>query len=704
MKKYFVSVFVMVFSIFGMNAQELKSPNGNFKMIFALENDGTPTYQLFMKNKEIIKKSKLGLELQKDKKSLLNDFKLVNEVRNTFDETWKTVWGEETEIRNHYNELALTLKQNETERQVIIRFRLFNDGLGFRYEFPEQKNLTYFVVKEERTEFAMTGDHTAFWIPGDYDTQEYDFTESKLTEIRKLFRGAVSENASQKQFSDTGVQTSLMLKTADGIYINIHEAALINYSCMHLNLDDKNLVFQSHLTPDSKGNKGHLQAPCVSPWRTIIASADARDVLASRITLNLNEPCKIEHTSWIKPVKYIGVWWEMITGKSSWAYTDEVPSVQLGVTDFTKAKPNGKHAANTKHVKEYIDFAALHGFDAVLVEGWNEGWEDWFGHEKDYVFDFVTPYPDFDVKAIHEYAKSKGIKMIMHHETSGSTRNYERHLDKAFQFMNDNGYDAAKTGYVGNILPLGEHHYSQSILNHYQYVIEKAVDYKIMINAHEAVRPTGICRTYPNMIGNESARGTEFQAFGGSKANHTTLLPFTRLLGGPMDYTPGVFEMDIAKLNPNNNSHVNTTLANQLGLYVVMYSPLQMAADLPENYNRFLDAFQFIKDVPVEWSTSKYLEAEPGYYITIARKDKNSNNWFVGNSNGYNARTSTITLDFLEKGKKYEAIIYADAADADYKTNPQAYKISKQKVTNKTKLKLRTAAGGGYAISIVEVK
>ncbi|MCK6607964.1 MAG: glycoside hydrolase family 97 protein [Flavobacterium sp.] len=704
MNKYFVSVFVMVFSIFGMNAQELKSPNGNFKMVFALEKDGTPTYQLFMKNKEIIKKSKLGLELQKDKKSLLNDFKLVNEVRNTFDETWKTVWGEETEIRNHYNELALTLKQNETERQVIIRFRLFNDGLGFRYEFPEQKNLTYFVVKEERTEFAMTGDHTAFWIPGDYDTQEYDFTESKLTEIRKLFRGAVSENASQKQFSDTGVQTSLMLKTADGIYINIHEAALINYSCMHLNLDDKNLVFQSHLTPDAKGNKGYLQAPCVSPWRTIIASADARDILASRMILNLNEPCKIEDTSWIKPVKYIGVWWEMITGKSSWAYTDEIPSVQLGITDFTKAKPNGKHAANTQHVKEYIDFAAKHGFDAVLVEGWNEGWEDWFGHEKDYVFDFVTPYPDFDVKGIHEYAKSKGVKMIMHHETSGSTRNYERHLDKAFQFMNDNGYDAAKTGYVGNILPLGEHHYSQSILNHYQYVIEKAVDYKIMINAHEAVRPTGICRTYPNMIGNESARGTEFQAFGGSKANHTTLLPFTRLIGGPMDYTPGIFEMDIAKLNPNNNSHVNTTLANQLGLYVVMYSPLQMAADLPENYNRFLDAFQFIKDVPVEWSTSKYLEAEPGYYITIARKDKNSNNWFVGNSNGYNARTSTITLDFLEKGKKYEAIIYADAADADYKTNPQAYKISKQKVTNKTKLQLRTAAGGGYAISIVEVK
>lgn len=704
MVKYFVAFLVGVTSFFHSFSQELKSPNGNFKLVFALENDGTPTYQLFMKNKEIIKKSKLGLELQKDKKSLLNDFELANEVRNSFDETWKTIWGEETEIRNYYNELALTLKQNETERQIIIRFRLFNEGLGFRYEFPEQKNLTYFVVKEERTEFAMTGDHTAFWIPGDYDTQEYDYTESKLTEIRGLFKKAVTENASQKQFSDTGVQTSLMLKTANGIYINIHEAALINYSCMHLNLDDKNLVFQSHLTPDAKGNKGYLQTPCVSPWRTIIASTDARDVLASRITLNLNEPCKITNTSWIRPIKYIGVWWEMITGKSSWAYTDEVPSVHLGVTDFSKVKPNGKHAANTKHVKEYIDFAALHGFDAVLVEGWNEGWEDWFGHEKDYVFDFVTPYPDFDVKAIHEYAKSKGIKMIMHHETSGSTRNYERHLDKAFQFMKANGYEAAKTGYVGNILPLGEHHYSQSILNHYQYVIEKAADYKIMINAHEAVRPTGICRTYPNMIGNESARGTEFQAFGGSKANHTTVLPFTRLIGGPMDYTPGIFEMDIAKLNPNNNSHVNATLANQLGLYVVMYSPLQMAADLPDNYNRFLDAFQFIKDVPVEWATTKYLEAEPGYYVTIARKDKKSNNWYVGNSNGYNSRAASVNLDFLEKGKKYEAIIYSDAENTDYKTNPQAYKITKHKVNNKTKLSLITPAGGGFAIQIKEIK
>ncbi|WP_211196212.1 glycoside hydrolase family 97 protein [Flavobacterium sp. H122] len=704
MCKYFVSVIIALLSVLGVSAQELKSPNGNFKMIFSLANDGTPLYQLFYKSKEVVKPSKLGLELKNDKNSLLNNFKITEAKESVFNEIWKPVWGEETAVQNHYNELAIRLKQNTTDRDIIVKFRLFNDGLGFRYEFPEQKNLTYFVVKEERTEFAMTGDHTAFWIPGDYDTQEYDYTESKLSEIRGLFKKAVTDNASQKQFSDTGVQTSLMMKTVDGLYINIHEAALINYSCMHLNLDDKNFVFQSHLTPDAKGNKGHLQAPGVSPWRTIIVSPDARDILASRMTLNLNEPSKIKDTSWIKPVKYVGVWWEMITGKSSWAYTDEVPSVQLGITDFSKAKPNGKHAANTKHVKEYIDFAALHGFDGVLVEGWNQGWEDWFGHEKDYVFDFVSPYPDFDVKAIHEYAKSKGVKMIMHHETSGATRNYERHLDKAFQFMNDNGYEAAKTGYVGNILPLGEHHYSQSILNHYQYVVEKAADYKIMINAHEAVRPTGICRTYPNMIGNEAARGTEFQAFGGSKANHTTILPFTRLIGGPMDYTPGIFEMDIAKINPGNNSHVNTTLANQLGLYVVMYSPLQMAADLPENYNRFLDAFQFIKDVPVDWATSKYLEAEPGYYLTIARKDKNSNNWFVGNSNGYNARTATVNLDFLEKGKKYEATIYADADNADYKTNPQAYKISKQKVTNKTKLLLKTAAGGGFGISIKEIK
>ena len=683
-------------------AQQLKSPDGNFTMDFALQNGGVPSYSLTYKGKAVIKPSKLGLELKNDKKSLLNDFTVADTKTSTFDEVWSPVWGEVKTIRNHYNEMAVTLNQKETNRQIIIRFRLFDDGLGFRYEFPQQKNLVYFVVKEERTQFAMAGDHTAFWIPGDYDTQEYDFTESKLTEIRELMEKSITANLSQTSFSPTGVQTSLMMKTADGLYINLHEAALINYSCMHLNLDDKNLIFESWLTPDVQGDKGYLQAPCTSPWRTIIASDDARDIVASKMTYNLNEPCKIDDTSWIKSVKYVGVWWEMITGKSSWSYTNDVPAIQLGVTDYTKLKPNGKHGANTAHVKEYIDFAAQHGFDAVLVEGWNQGWEDWFSYSKDFVFDFVSPYPDFDVKAIRDYARSKGVKMIMHHETSSSVRNYERHMDKAYQFMKDNGYDAVKSGYVGDILPRGENHYSQWIVNHYQYAIEKAAEYKIMVNAHEAVRPTGIARTWPNLIGNESARGTEYQAFGGSKPNHVTLLPFTRLLGGPMDYTPGIFEMNISKLNPENTSHANCTIANQLALYVTMYSPLQMTADLIENYNRFPDAFQFIKDVAVEWDDSKYLEAEPGRYITAARKAKGTNNWFVGSVGWDNPRTSNISFDFLDKGKIYVATIYADAKDAHYKTNPQAYTIRKVLVTSKSKLSQYVAPGGGYAISIME--
>jgi hypothetical protein len=692
----------LCFTFFLANAQQLKSPNGNFIMTFSINDNGVPTYDLAYYGKTVIKTSKLGLELKNDKKSLLNDFTIADSNISTFDETWKPVWGEENKIRNHYNELAVTLNQKETDRQIVIRFRLFDDGLGFRYEFPQQKNLVYFVIKEEKTQFAMTGDHTAFWIPGDYDTQEYDFTESKLSEIRKLFKGAVSENASQKQFSDTGVQTSLMMKTQDGIYINLHEAALINYSCMHLNLDDKKMVFESWLTPDGKGDKGLIQSPTTSPWRTIIVSNDARDILASRMTYNLNEPCKIKDTSWIKPIKYVGVWWEMITGKSSWSYTDEFPAVQLGVTDYSKAKPNKTHGAKTSNVKKHIDFAAQHGLDGVLVEGWNEGWEDWFGHSKDFVFDFLTPYPDFNLPEIRDYAKSKGVKMIMHHETSSSVRNYERYMDKAYQFMKDNNYDAVKSGYVGNILPSGEHHYSQWMITHYQYAIEKAAEYKIMVNAHEAVRPTGIARTYPNLIGNESARGTEFQAFGGSKPNHTTLLPFTRLIGGPMDYTPGIFEMDIKKFSPNNNSHVNTTLTNQLALYVTMYSPLQMAADLPEHYNQFLDAFQFIKDVAVDWDDSKYLEAEPGKYITVARKAKGKSDWFVGSVGGNDTRTSAIKFDFLDSGKLYIATIYADANNAHYKTNPQAYTIKKVLVTNKSKLSQFVAVGGGYAISIVE--
>lgn len=706
-----------------LNAQELKSPDGNLILNFSLQGKGVPTYSLTYKGKDVIKPSKLGLELTdnrkvnsdfndftvnqslnavEDKISLMNGFTETNVVTTSFDETWKPVWGETKEIRNQYNEMAVSLDQTSTDRHIIIRFRLFNDGMGFRYEFPEQKNLTYFVIKEERSQFAMAGDHKAFWIPGDYDTQEYDYTTSKLSEIRGLMNKAITPNASQTPFSPTGVQTALMMKTDDGLYINLHEAALINYSCMHLNLDDENMIFESWLTPDAVGNKGYMQAPCHTPWRTVIVSDDARDVLASNITLNLNEPSKIEDTSWIKPVKYIGVWWEMITGRSSWAYTDDVFSVQLGETDYSKTKPNGKHAANTEHVKEYIDFAALHGFDQVLVEGWNEGWEDWFGNSKDYVFDFVTAYPDFDVQELKKYAESKGVKLMMHHETSSSVRNYERHLDKAYQFMVDNGYNSVKSGYVGDIIPRGEHHYGQWMVNHYQHALEKAADYKIMVNAHEAVRPTGISRTYPNLIGNESARGTEYQAFGGNKPNHVTVLPFTRLIGGPMDYTPGIFQMDVSKINPNNNSHVNSTLTNQLALFVTMYSPLQMAADLPENYNKHLDAFQFIKDVAVDWDDTKILEAEPGDYVTIARKAKGSNNWFIGNVAGDNGYASTISFDFLDPDKLYIATIYSDAKDAHYRTNPHAYDIRKVVVTNKSKLNQLSAPGGGYAISVIE--
>jgi glucan 1,4-alpha-glucosidase len=700
MKKYLLIVAFWLCVSVVVNAQDMSSPNGKLTMKFSLQTDGTPVYSLKFKDKEVIKPSKLGLELKNDKKSLLNDFFVSNTQTFAFNESWNPVWGEVKTIQNNYNELVVSLTQKVTDRKIVIRFRLFNDGLGFRYEFPQQKNLTYFVIKEERTQFALTGNHTAYWIPGDYDTQEYDFTTSKLSEIRGLMTKSITSNLSQTSFSPTGVQTSLMMKSADGLYINLHEAALINYSCMHLNLDDKNMIFESWLTPDAKGDKGYMQAPCNSPWRTIIVSDDARDVLASKMIYNLNDPSKIEDTSWIKPVKYVGVWWEMITGKSTWAYTDDYPTVQIGKTDYSKAKPNGKHGANTAHVKEYIDFAAKHGFDAVLVEGWNIGWEDWYGNFKENVFDFVTPYPDFNVTEIRDYAKSKNIKMIMHHESSGDTRTYERQIDKAYQFMNDNGYDAVKSGYVGPILPRGENHYNQYINNHYQYAIEKAAEYKIMVNAHEAVRPTGIARTYPNLIGNEAARGTEYQAFGGSKPNHVTLLPFTRLLGGPMDYTPGIFEMDISKLNPNNNSHVNSTLANQLALYVTMYSPLQMAADLPENYMRFPDAFQFIKDVAIAWDDSKYLEAEPGEYITVARKAKDSSNWFLGSVGGDNTRTSNINFNFLDANQSYIATIYADAKDAHYKTNPQAYVISKVLVTNKSKLSQFVAEGGGFAISI----
>ncbi len=698
MKNLFLVIILFLLTGF-IYAEELVSPNGAQKLEFEIM-DGQAVYRLFYHNKPVIATSKLGFDL-KNEADLLDGFTIEKVEQTTFNETWEPVWGEVSQIRNHYNEMAVTLNQPTTDRKMIVRFRLFDDGLGFRYEFPEQANLVYFVIKEEQTQFAMTGDHTAWWIPGDYDTQEYSYSKSRLSEIRGLMQKAITPNASQTPSSPTGVQTALMLKTDDGIYINLHEAALINYACMHLDLDDQQMIFTSHLTPDACGDKGYLQAPCTSPWRTIIVSDKAGDILLSHITLNLNEPCKITDTSWIKPVKYVGVWWEMITGKSTWAYAD-LPSVQLGKTDYSKVTPNGRHAANTSHVKEYIDFAAAHGFDGVLVEGWNEGWEDWFGFSKDYVFDFVTPYPDFNVAEIRDYAKSKGVQMIMHHETSGSVRNYERHMDEAYQFMVDNNYHAVKSGYVGDIIPRGETHYGKYIVNHYLYAIEKAAGYKIMVNAHEAVRPTGICRTYPNLIGNESARGTEYESFGGNTPDHTTILPFTRLIGGPMDYTPGIFEQDVSKYNPDNHSWVNSTIARQLALYVTMYSPLQMAADLPETYNRYLDAFQFIEDVPVDWDDTKVLEAEPGDFITYARKEKGTDNWFVGRTNDEEARTSKISFDFLPEGAKYLATVYADQEDAHYRNNPKAYQIKKYVVTNKSKVELYCAPGGGYAISLIK--
>ena len=682
-------------------AQKILSPSGIIDVNFELAEGGVPTYSVGYKNQLVVKPSRLGLELN-GQPHLMDGFEIAKTSTSSFDETWQPVWGEVKDIRNHYNELLVELRQPETDRYLNIRFRAYDDGIGLRYEFPQQKNLVYFILKEEHTQFVMTGDHTAWWIPGDYDTQEYDYTESRLSEIRKLMPEAYTDNLAQTKFSDTGVQTSLQMKTDNGLYINLHEAALVDYSCMHLNLDDKNLIFESWLTPDAQGNKGRLQAPCHSPWRTVMVSDDARDILASKLILNLNEPCKLEDTSWIKPVTDIGVWWEMIAGNRPWAYTWDLPSVKLGETDYSKVKPNGKHPANTKNVKKYIDFAAAHGFDQVLVEGWNIGWEDWFGKMKDYVFDFKTPYPDFDLPGLNKYAHNKGVKLMMYHETSSSVRNYECHMEEAYNLMNQYGYNAVKSGYVGYILPAGEYHYGQWMVNHYLYAVKQAAKHHLMVNAHEAVRPTGLCRTYPNLIGNESARGTEYEAFGGNKPFHTTILPFTRLQGGPMDYTPGIFVMDLSTWAPNR-SHVNSTLARQLALYVTMYSPLQMAADLPEHYERYMDAFQFIKDVAIDWDDSKYLEAEPGQYITVARKAKDTNNWFVGCTSGENGHQSVLKLDFLDSDKTYIATIYADAPDAHYKSNPQAYSIRKGIVTSKTALKLKAAPGGGYAISIFEV-
>ena len=717
MNKFKVLIVLLLCSVMAMAQGESEgksnkwetavSPNGKVVVRFGIDN-GRPYYTVQYGTKDVIKKSFLGLELAKDKHaskgmketSLMDGFELMQTIKTSHDDTWKPVWGETDEIRNHYNEMTVSLLQAKSNRNIKICFRVYDDGVGFRYEFPQQKDLNYFVIKEEHTQFAMAGDHKAWWLPGDYDTQEQETQESKLSEIRSRFHDAVNwSNSSVAVFSDTGVQTALQMKSDDGLYINIHEAACINYPTMHLNLDDKNMVFESWLTPDATGLKGYMQTPCNTPWRTILVSDDARDMLSSHLILNLNEPCKIKDTSWIHPTKYVGVWWEMIVGKNSWNYTDEFPSVQLGITDYSKAKPNGKHGATTANVKKYIDFAAENGIDQVLVEGWNIGWEDWFGHSKDYVFDFVTPYPDFDIDYLNKYAHEKGVKLMMHHETSSSTQNYERHLEAAFNLMNKYGYDAVKTGYVGDIIPRGDHHFSQSTNNHYMHVIEEAAKHHIMVNAHEAVRPTGLCRTYPNMIGNESARGTEYEAFGGSRPDHTVILPFTRLQGGPMDYTPGILETQL-KTWSNNQNYVHTTLVGQLALYLTMYSPLQMVADLPENYKKYNDAFQFIKDVPCNWSRSIYLEAEPADYITVARQDKNSNDWYIGGKCDENGHKSVLKLDFLDKDYVYDCTIYADAKNADYKNNPKAYKITHRKVKKGDVLKLTMAPGGGFAISL----
>ncbi len=691
-------------------AQTIKSPDGKLSLTFSLTGNGVPTYSMTYKNKAVIKPSHLGLELAKNKHAskgfnetdLMDGFTVADTKTSSFDETWKPVWGETSTIRNNYNEMAVTLNQASSNRNIIIRFRAYDYGMGLRYEFPQQKDLNYFIIKEEHTQFAMAGDHKAWWLPGDYDTQEYETVTSKLSQIRGLMKSAVTENSSQTTFSPTGVQTALQMKTDDGLYINIHEAACVDYSTMNLNLDDKNMVFESWLTPDAEGLKGYMQTPCKSPWRTVMVSDDARDMLSCKLTLNLNDPCALSDVSWIHPIKYCGVWWDMIVGRNSWSYTNDLPSVRLGVTDYSKCKPNGTHGANNAEVKKYIDFAAKNGLDEVLVEGWNQGWEDWAGNSKFDVFDFVTPYPDFDIKMLNDYAHSKGVKLLMHHETSSSAINYERHMEDAFNLMNKYGYDAVKTGYVGDIIPRGEHHYGQFMNNHYLYNVKMAAKHHIMVNAHEATRPTGLCRTYPNLVGNESARGTEYEAFGGSNPDHTVILPFTRLQGGPMDYTPGIFETQLKNWS-KNTSYVHTTLCGQLALYLVMYSPLQMAADLPEHYEKYDDAFQFIRDVATDWSDSKYLEAEPGDYITVARKAKGTDNWFIGGKCDENGHKSNIKLDFLEKGKKYACTVYADAKNADYEKNPKAYVITKRIVKKGDVLKIDEARGGGFAVSVMKL-
>lgn len=689
---FFFNSFALV------KAQTILSPDKNMSLDFQLK-EGIPFYRVTYKQRPVILDSRLGLEIN-NAPSLLDGFVITEAKTSNVDETWDPVMGEQKAIRNYYNELALRLAQPaQQDRYMIIRFRVFNDGVGFRYEFPEQPHLNYFVVKEERTEFHLAGDHKAWWMPGDYDTNEYTYTTSMISEMPAKMPTATIGIYAQQPIKNLSVQTPLMMKSDDGLYINIHEAALINYPAMALNVSAENNLLSTHLCPDAVGNKGYIQTDAVTPWRTIVISDKATDILSSKLILNLNAPCTYQDVSWIKPVKYIGVWWEyFVTGKSSWAYSDE-KNVKL-TEDFSLLKPNGRHGANNENVKRHIDFAAKHGFDAVLVEGWNIGWEDWFGNWKENVFDFVTPYPDFDVKMLNGYAESKGVRIMMHHETSGAATNYERRLIPAFEFMKNNGYNAVKTGYVGHIIPRGEHHDSQWMVNHYLHVARTAADYQIMVNSHEAVRPTGLHRTFPNWIAQESARGTEFEAMGGLSPEHTTILPFTRLMGGPMDFTPGILETDLTRYGRETDNGVNTTLAKQLAYYVTFYSPLQMAADLPENYERFADAFQFIKDVAVDWDESHVLEAEPGDYVTVARKTKGKDEWFVGGITDENDRTTVIRFDYLPKDQTFIATIYADGENAHWQSNPKNYTIRKVRVTSRSVLKQQLAPGGGVAISI----
>ncbi len=697
MKKSLSSIVMLSAAISSMAAVGITSPSGLLSLEVDVDSKGIPTYSLDYKGKQIISPSKLGLNA--DETKFTEGFTIVGTDTCTVDRTWQPVWGEYSDVRDNFRELAVHLKAENPDRVMTVRFRVFDDGVGFRYELPAQNGSNYLTLKDELTEYNYTDNHKLYCIPGDYDTDEYLWSETTFTKLPDALRNYRKHSEAQRVDGVT-IQTPMLIKTKDSVYINAHEAALDGYPAMLLDVNPEKYTMKAHLVPDRLGVSAYLQLPFNTPWRTLIVSDDARDILASQLVLNLNEPCKIEDTSWIKPIKFIGVWWEMFTGNvKTWAYSDDYLA-KPGVTDYSKLKSNGRHPANTENVKRYIDFAAKHGIDGVLVEGWNEGWEDWASYRKNRQFLFDKPYPDFNLPELRDYAKEKGVKLIMHHETAANAADYELQLDRAFQFMKDNNYDAVKTGYVGAVIPRSEHHTSQWMVDHVRHVIERAADYKIMVDSHEAPRPTGLCRTYPNWLAQESARGGEFESFGGNPPSHTCMLPFTRLKGGPMDYTPGLFETKLSYYGEGKDSQAGTTLARQLALYLTMPSPIQMACDLPENYERFPDAFQFIKDVPVDWADSRYLEAEPNRYITVARLDKNSDDWYVGAITDENSRVAMIDLSFLPKDGKYEATIYEDAPDAHWKDNPQAYKIRTLKVKPGMKLKQKLAPGGGAAIRI----